>query len=349
MRNDMISREPETQNLVRVTLEKSARTALKKYEKDLYDESGLAPSGWKMLIQKHTKVMNDIQTAVFKAVHRWRDTIARQEDESTRYVLPHHLMFHIAAKAPVDYQGLLNCMQNPPPMVRIHAAELARIIKQTKLEAEQAAEERIEALKNMPIVPPLKEIAPEHLRFEETEDVEMEAPQVKDITISSEEIAFKVMIPIKDEPEGFVFAPLSPSKKLKVDEILKTMKLAAPPLPGKVISPQTLETREKKEEKKVPEKRKEPEVMIISKKQTIAISEIDSLPSVEEEAVKLKTKKRKTEIKAFSFEGKKTELDLSDPKEAKVKPAFEIEAAFEGKDKRMSVNPRSGNRSMHFK
>lgn len=69
------------------------------YEKEIYDaEFGLGPGGWDTMARKWNKAalmrMADgtvassaanVQRAVYRAVHAWRDKIAREEDESTRY------------------------------------------------------------------------------------------------------------------------------------------------------------------------------------------------------------------------------------------------------------------------
>ncbi|RIA84747.1 ribonuclease H-like domain-containing protein [Glomus cerebriforme] len=84
MRNELITKsDPATLNLLRVTLDRSAETSLKTYKKVVYDEDGEGPGGYKRLQAKWKSSFDYQQFAVFKALHAWRDRIAREEDEST--------------------------------------------------------------------------------------------------------------------------------------------------------------------------------------------------------------------------------------------------------------------------
>lgn len=69
---------------------------------------------------------------VFAALYAWRDNIARKEDESTRYVLPNHIMFEIASQMPSDTVTLLSCCNPVPPLVRQHSDTLIQLITRTK-------------------------------------------------------------------------------------------------------------------------------------------------------------------------------------------------------------------------
>ena len=86
---------PPADHLVRDVLASSNETALKVYEKEIYDAvGGSGSSGWDTLARKWNKVAlvssaSDVGAAaaqkyVYKAVHGWRDAVAREEDESTR-------------------------------------------------------------------------------------------------------------------------------------------------------------------------------------------------------------------------------------------------------------------------
>ena len=91
---------PPAHLLVREVLARSEETALRVYEKEVYDaEFGLGPGGWDTMARKWNKLLLigsagdtnanaavNVQRAVYRAVHAWRDKVAREEDESTRYV-----------------------------------------------------------------------------------------------------------------------------------------------------------------------------------------------------------------------------------------------------------------------
>lgn len=76
---------------VREVLRRSAETSLKVYEREYYDaEGGMGPGGWDTMARKWNKVQlmaegpGGMHREVYKAVHAWRDRVARQEDESPR-------------------------------------------------------------------------------------------------------------------------------------------------------------------------------------------------------------------------------------------------------------------------
>ncbi|KAI8618021.1 ribonuclease H-like domain-containing protein, partial [Chytriomyces sp. MP71] len=101
MRNELIMQSPETKQLLHVVLKRSETTSLRQYEKEIYDsENGEGPNGW--LGMSSSISLTPTQTAVFKALHSWRDHTARLEDESVRFVCPTHLLLSMAAECPVD-------------------------------------------------------------------------------------------------------------------------------------------------------------------------------------------------------------------------------------------------------
>ncbi|KDQ25524.1 hypothetical protein PLEOSDRAFT_51863 [Pleurotus ostreatus PC15] len=117
--------------LLHEVLARSSMTALKVYERETYDvESGLGPGGWEGLARKWNKATllsgDNEQGRVYRAVHAWRDKVAREEDESTRYTLPNHHIFQFAERPPIDMAGLLAMFPTSrvPPVVRTRAREL---------------------------------------------------------------------------------------------------------------------------------------------------------------------------------------------------------------------------------
>ena len=85
LRNALLDRAGGEDSLIRLVLKNSEETALRTYEREIYDlESGSGPGGWDTLASKWNKVLSGMQLLVFKAVHAWRDRVAREEDENTR-------------------------------------------------------------------------------------------------------------------------------------------------------------------------------------------------------------------------------------------------------------------------
>ena len=76
------------------------------------------------------------QMAVYRALHQWRDRVAREEDESLGYVLPNHMLFILADRMPTEVPQLLACCQPTPPLVRMSSAELAFLIQNVQSESQ---------------------------------------------------------------------------------------------------------------------------------------------------------------------------------------------------------------------
>ncbi|KAH9829634.1 uncharacterized protein C8Q71DRAFT_717962 [Rhodofomes roseus] len=147
------SQTPAAHALVREVLARSEETALRVYEKELYDYAeGGGPGGWDTLAKKWNKgaltagaetqagtgSVYAVQRAVYRCVHAWRDRVAREEDESTRYVLPNHYLFVLADKPPADMAALLSAFHPVPPVIRRRSKELLDAIRQAVKEAQGA-------------------------------------------------------------------------------------------------------------------------------------------------------------------------------------------------------------------
>lgn len=134
VRNELVDRSdptnPDEDRMQRV-LQDSREAALKRYEREAYDaENGLGPGGWyHTLFRGH---LDSVQEAVFKAVHQWRDTAAREEDEGLHYTLPKHQMTNLARQMPTDVNSLLRLCQPTSNIVRARAGDLVAIIRHAK-------------------------------------------------------------------------------------------------------------------------------------------------------------------------------------------------------------------------
>ncbi|OMP88039.1 Exosome complex exonuclease rrp6 [Diplodia seriata] len=136
MRNELVEKsqfdDPEQDRILRV-LEKSKETALQTYENPIYDaKHGHGPNGWYKALWRNPNAFNKEQFSVFKAVHQWRDTVARQEDESTHYVMANHALFSVARSMPTDKAALFTVAQPISPIVRLRADELVGTITRAK-------------------------------------------------------------------------------------------------------------------------------------------------------------------------------------------------------------------------
>ncbi|KAI0700067.1 ribonuclease H-like domain-containing protein [Cytidiella melzeri] len=123
--------------LVRDVLSRSQDTTLRVFEREIYDaENGSGPGGWDTLARKWNKgalmaaERDSSRRRVYRAMHAWRDYVAREEDESTRYVLPNHQLFSLVEQPPSDMASLLSMFQHVPAIVRRRAKELLDTIRE---------------------------------------------------------------------------------------------------------------------------------------------------------------------------------------------------------------------------
>jgi exosome complex exonuclease RRP6 len=76
--------------LVYEVLSQSEETALRLYEKEVYDPEGDGPGGWENLAKKWNKgkltnaAPGSVEKEIYKRLHAWRDKVAREQDESRR-------------------------------------------------------------------------------------------------------------------------------------------------------------------------------------------------------------------------------------------------------------------------
>jgi len=145
MRNELLSRGNNEKNILISVLNRSRELCLKKY-----DIERLTETTHLTLYNKYNLVFNPQQMRVFAALFRWRDQVARSEDENPRYVLPNHMLFKISEVMPTgtsqdkdskgfDCTELFSCCAPVvPPMVRLYATDILIVINQAKKETASA-------------------------------------------------------------------------------------------------------------------------------------------------------------------------------------------------------------------
>lgn len=68
------------------------------------------------------------QLFVLRALYAWRDTVARQEDESCGYVLPNRILMEIADRMPRKKREIAELCDPMTPLVRDHLSELHQVV-----------------------------------------------------------------------------------------------------------------------------------------------------------------------------------------------------------------------------
>lgn len=106
---------------------RSKDISLKRYVKPIFTEDSYLE-----VQRKQKKSFNTQQLAAFRLLFAWRDKLARQEDESTGYILPTHMMSKISEELPKEPQGIIACCNPIPPLVRQQVNELHLLVQQAR-------------------------------------------------------------------------------------------------------------------------------------------------------------------------------------------------------------------------
>jgi exosome complex exonuclease RRP6 len=93
--------------MLQQTMHKSNALCLKTYEKHT-----LKDFNYYMILQRNQATSTPAQTSVLKALLKWRDYVARVEDESQPFVLPNHIMFAMASALPTSRSELRDCCRS---------------------------------------------------------------------------------------------------------------------------------------------------------------------------------------------------------------------------------------------
>ncbi len=140
IRNELLEKSdrnnPE-QDLIMQVLDRSRETSLRRHEKIVYDaEEGQGPFGWYNLLLRHSSgTFTKEQFAVFRAVHKWRDEIARREDEDPLFIMPNAILFDIVRRLPPDPKALHGTFgHNTSYVAKREVTSLFRVIAKARTE-----------------------------------------------------------------------------------------------------------------------------------------------------------------------------------------------------------------------
>jgi exosome complex exonuclease RRP6 len=136
LRNELVEKsnaEVPEENLIEQVLQRSKETSLLRFERQVYNaETGKGQGGWFSLIYKTPSLLNSEQFSVFKAVHQWRDQIARKDDDSINFVMPNSVILSLAKLMPMDMMALLNIVRPISHSVKSRIEDLLQLIKTAK-------------------------------------------------------------------------------------------------------------------------------------------------------------------------------------------------------------------------
>lgn len=110
IRNELVSgsdRSDSQKNLIEYALQGSKETSLDRYTPYLPDPlTGEGGRGWANTLLKSSVRLDGPQFAVYRAVHKWRDDLAREEDENPTFIMPPQTLMEIAKFLPSDPKAL---------------------------------------------------------------------------------------------------------------------------------------------------------------------------------------------------------------------------------------------------
>lgn len=134
LRNELVQHSTLDNNLIDYVLEQSKNEALQRYERPVYDSAtGQGAGGWYDYLCRNPAVLSKEQFSVFRAVHQWRDEVARAEDEGVQCVFPKHMLFKVAHAMPLDMGTLFRTLSPVTPITKNRSADLLEVIKQAKI------------------------------------------------------------------------------------------------------------------------------------------------------------------------------------------------------------------------
>ncbi|KAI9147711.1 Exosome complex exonuclease rrp6 [Paramyrothecium foliicola] len=133
-RNDLIAASTEEQDRLKQALEESRKLSLSRHEHPGYDEhDGQGSRGWLSYVLSHSHLpLNGEQFAVFRALWKWRDVAARQEDESPYFLLGVNHLAEIARVNPPDAKALHSLLPPTARFARQHFQDIWDEIQATK-------------------------------------------------------------------------------------------------------------------------------------------------------------------------------------------------------------------------
>eukprot|EP01006_Ploeotia_vitrea_P039814 TRINITY_DN66381_c6_g2_i1.p1 TRINITY_DN66381_c6_g2~~TRINITY_DN66381_c6_g2_i1.p1 ORF type:complete len:985 (-),score=486.26 TRINITY_DN66381_c6_g2_i1:81-3035(-) len=128
MRNELLNMRNGQRDLKEV-LRRSRQVSLKTFEPSIVsDKSHLR------FCSRNGLVFTDAQMRVLQALYRWRDQVARREDESVGYVMPNRTLIKICTELPLDSQQLLATCRPITPLLRQHVHAVVKLIVHAKAE-----------------------------------------------------------------------------------------------------------------------------------------------------------------------------------------------------------------------
>ncbi|KAK0611514.1 ribonuclease H-like domain-containing protein [Immersiella caudata] len=137
LRNELLGAPDRSEtigNCMEMVLQQSKETSLQRYTSSGYNqETGQGKGGWFGPLTRSNAAWDGEQFSVFKAVHKWRDDLARQEDESTLFIMSPTVQADVAQYLPADKKALWALLGNHTRSLKGHIDDLFSVIQKAKV------------------------------------------------------------------------------------------------------------------------------------------------------------------------------------------------------------------------
>lgn len=133
---DQLRNELIRQNKLAFVLKESREVAKRRFEYSKYRPKINMPTvyspiekidPWRTLMYQYNIPLE--KEKLVKKLYIWRDTMARKDDESPRYIMPNQLLISLVAYTPIDAAGVVSVNTFITDTVRSNAKQIANMIK----------------------------------------------------------------------------------------------------------------------------------------------------------------------------------------------------------------------------
>ena len=137
MRNELIDQGiREKRDCIGEVMDRSKDECLQRYEHPFYDDSiNGRRYGWAPALSRQPGVLSREQIAVFAKLHKWRDSLARQDDESVNTILTTQSLIELMRTMPEDKKGVFSSCNYLSDWVKKHVNDIVKMIQDGKANA----------------------------------------------------------------------------------------------------------------------------------------------------------------------------------------------------------------------
>jgi exosome complex exonuclease RRP6 len=134
LRNMLLEASTPDNNLMDHVCAESKKEAVQRYERPVYDpQTGLGSNGWYNALMRRSLKFDASQFAVYRALHQWRDQLAREHDEGVPSIMTAAQLFAISEAMPMSVPSLMSSIRPITKSISDNARQLVEIIRTAKV------------------------------------------------------------------------------------------------------------------------------------------------------------------------------------------------------------------------